>query len=423
MKMPQFSLLGSLGIFILSMLSATSLAKTPIVEGYVFEHSSEVLDEQRRYMISLPERYFLENSEQRNYPALYIVDADFQFHHTAATAKHLARVGKLPPMIVVGIANQGNQDYMYATTWSSKKKQETDQKSDDPFGGAEQFHKYLKNELVPLIDKRYRTSKDKALAGYSLGGLFSLYSMMNADTPFNAFIAMSPSAWYDDNELKTKVEQYLQHAKPSSPVFLSVANEEGMGVTEINLAFEKYAPKDLRWKFKQYPEENHFTTSLPALYDGITFLSPTYSKDGSDLVALGDYHAVLDYFEQQKQQWGGFTFGWLQAYQFSKYVFWSKQVDKADEILAAVKKRFPESYVEVTTQLTKGFLAKKNLDKAEQLLRSIQTSAEHFPEWHSQLSKVLAAQGKQELADKHHQKAIKFASKAQLASWEVWELH
>ena len=392
-------------------VSANTLDKKPIIDGYQYQHHSKVLAENRRYMVSLPERYHV---NQRHYPSLYIIDADFQFQHVSSITKHLTRMGKLPPMIVIGIANQGDADYLKSTTWPDGK--------DDAFGGAQQFHSYLAQELLPTIDAQFRTDNRKALAGYSLGGLFTLYSMMQEHTPFNAFLAMSPSAWHDEYSLPSKIESLLKQQKLTAPVFISLANEEGMGVDKLVEVFEQSAPKKLNWQYKHYPNENHFTTALPALYDALQFLAPNYAIDGTDMLTIGDYKQVLAHFSQQQQNWAGFQFEWLQAYQFAKYLFWSKQLDKVDDVLNAIKLQFPESLTNVSIQLAKGFNKKGDSDRVAQLLNSVQVEGKSLPGWHKQMSIHLAKLGKPEQAEKHQEMAIQLAKDLQLESWEVWEL-
>lgn len=94
-------------LILLSKISFAEAQKTPILSGYMYEHQSEVLDQNRRYMVSLPERY---HSNNRHYPTLYVIDGDFQFQHTSALVTNLSRMGKIPPMIVIAVANQGQQD-------------------------------------------------------------------------------------------------------------------------------------------------------------------------------------------------------------------------------------------------------------------------------------------------------------------------
>lgn len=391
--------------------SANTLDKRPLIDGYQYQHHSRLLAENRRYMVSLPERYHV---NQRRYPSLYIIDADFQFQHVSSITKHLTRMGKLPPMIVIGIANQGDADYLKSTTWPDGK--------DDAFGGAQQFHSYLKQELLPLIDTQFRTDNQKALAGYSLGGLFSLYSMMQEHTPFNAFLAMSPSVWHDNYSLPSKIEPLLKQQQLTAPVFISLANEEEMGVDKLVEVFEQSAPKTLNWQYKHYPNENHFTTALPALYDALQFLAPNYAIDASDMLAIGDYQQVLAHFSQQQKNWAGFQFEWLQAYQFAKYLFWSKQLDKVDDVLKTIKLQFPQSLTNVSIQLAKGFNKKEDYVRVAQLLNSVQAEGKSLPGWHKQMSIYLAKIDKLEQAKKHQDIALQLAQELQLESWEVWEL-
>lgn len=399
---------------LLSIISSPLSAQdngVAIVEGYAYHHQSKVMAEQRRYQVALPERYFASN---RQYPTLYVVDGDFQFQHVSATVHHLTRMGKIAPMIVVGIANQGPTDYLYATTWPDK--------SDEAFGGAVTFHRYITNELVPLIDKQYRTNNKRALSGYSLGGLFTLFSMTQADTPFNAFVAMSPSAWFDNQSITKKLDGAAEQQGLKHPLFISVANEQEMGVDTVVQWLEHHAPESLLWQFKSYPEENHFTTALPALYDALTFLSPDYGADGGEMLAMGDVEQVLSYFETSQSQWGGFEFEWLQAYQFAKYLFWSKQTDKIDQVLAQIAKKFPRSLTIVTVHIAKGMNIKGEHQRAKQLLDSVAAEGINSPDWQHELSVYYDAQQQTAKADHHQQLALSLAQQYQLRSWDVWEL-
>jgi predicted alpha/beta superfamily hydrolase len=405
-------LLASLTAFSVTCYAADSTnAGKAIVSGYERQHSSKVFAENRRYMVSLPERYFM---NKRHYPSLFVIDADFQFQHVSAVVKNLTRMGKIPPMIVIGIANQGGDDYLKTTTWADGK--------DDAFGHASKLQAYLSQELLPLVDQQYRTNSQKALSGYSLGGLFTLYSMMQVDTPFNAFLAMSPSAWFDENSLPSKLKPLLENNQLTAPVFISLANEEGMGVDKVIEVFTASAKPSLKWQYQHYPNENHFTTSLPALYDGLQFLAPDYAIDGTDMLAIGDYKQVFAHFKAQQQQWAGFQFEWLHSYQFAKYMFWSKQIEQVDEVLSVVADEFPESLTMVSIQLANGFNKKKNFPKALQLLTQVKEQGESFPGWHKQMSTYYAGIERQDLAAKHQAHALKLAAQFQFESWEVWEL-
>ncbi len=394
--------------------------KTPIISGYTFGHQSNILKENRRYMVSLPELYYANNYD---YPTLYIIDSDFQFQHTSAIVTNLTRMGKIPPMIVIGIATQGQQDYIYQTTWKAE--------SNSDYGGATLFSQYINNELLPIIQKKYRTNSKKVLAGYSLGGSFTNFVMMQKESQFNAYLAMSPAVWFDDYSLAKSLPKYLSSSShPLPEFFISVANEKGMGVDKLVVALKNKVVKKQKknketqwhWQFKSYPNETHFSTALPAFYDALVFLSPDFYFDPQDMMKLKNYSKVLDIFEQKKSSWTGFRFGWLQSYQLAKYMFWSKQLDKVDDFLLAIKQKFPESLVEVTVQVAKGFNTKKNPKQARKLLLSIKELAINNAMWHREMSLSFTELKQIALAEEHQKIALSIAKKQQLPTWFVWEL-
>jgi len=404
-------------LFIIAELFTTySQANEPIVSGHVMSHHSKVLNQDRRFMIDLPENYY---DNELNYPTLYVVDGDFQFQHVSAVVKNMTRMGKIPPMIVIGIATQGNADYIYQTTWAV---------NDEPdYGGTSVFYQYIKQELVPRIDRDYRTNNNRILSGYSLGGLFTTYAMVQENTPFNAYLAMSPSYWFDDYSAEKSIAKYIDRKTkdkktPPAPLFLSVANEQGMGVDKVYKSLNLLSIENWKLTYKQYPNENHFSTALPALYDALSFLFEDYYEDGYELQAHKDIADVLATFERKKQNYNGFRVEWLQAYKFSKYVFGSKQVDKIDDVLVEMNNRFPDSIVNVTNYLALGFNKKSQFEKAKNILDRIKPLGEKTALWHHQYSLALVGLKELELAKVHQDKAMMLAKNQNLPMWQVWEM-
>ncbi|MCW3172459.1 alpha/beta hydrolase [Shewanella subflava] len=380
--------------------------------GHVYQHDSITFAQPRRFMVSLPERYF---ASDRQFPVLYVIDGDFQFQHVSAAVNNLARMGKTPPMIVVGVAIQGPEDYLMSTTWPSEIE-------GSEFGGAAQLQAYLTHELVPLIDKQFRTTDAKALSGYSLGGLFTLYSMMQQSTPFNAFMAFSPSAWYDEYAINQKFIEYLQDKKTVAPLFISLANEQGMGVNELVATINQHAPNGWQAGFASFANETHYSTAMPSILAGLAYLAPDYYTDLDQLLEMSTYQQVFDHFQAKQSQWAGFRFEWLQAYNLIKYLFISKQTDKIDEVLLAANKRFPESYSELCIGFAKGFIKKQQPEVALKVLMSAKEDGVNSADWHQQVSESQQLLGHAALALEHHQQALNLAKKHQLASWEYWEL-
>lgn len=69
------------------------------------------------------------------------------------------------------------------------------------FGHAGRFYLFLKNELVPRIEKTYPLRKERIFIGHSLGGLFGLYTLFRDDTLFDRHFVISPSCWANKYEI------------------------------------------------------------------------------------------------------------------------------------------------------------------------------------------------------------------------------
>lgn len=64
-------------------------------------------------------------------------------------------------------------------------------------GMADEFLRILRDKIMPEAEKELTGSgHDRAIAGYSLGGLFALYSAMSSKE-FTQAASMSGSLWYD----------------------------------------------------------------------------------------------------------------------------------------------------------------------------------------------------------------------------------
>lgn len=95
-------------------------------------------------------------------------------------------------------------------------------------GGAEKFHAFLKEELMPILDEYHLPSIKYILFGHSLSGLYVVYEAQLADCLFDAGIAFSPSLWWNEHQ--------LFDVKPASknemPLFIAVGSEEGFMVED-----------------------------------------------------------------------------------------------------------------------------------------------------------------------------------------------
>ena len=158
---------------------------------------SEFLDELRTVYVSLPASY---RQSQRSYPVLYLLDGNWHFPVVASQVRYLSECGAsdiiAPELIVVGIENM-DRDKDFTPTHVP----EYEGMEFPTSGGAAEFQEFLTRELIPFIDDTYRTVDHRVLGGWSFGGLFTIYSMMQKPELFNAYLGISPSIWWEHERL------------------------------------------------------------------------------------------------------------------------------------------------------------------------------------------------------------------------------
>lgn len=135
-------------------------------------------------MVYLPNNY---ESSEAAYPVLYLLDARTRFHHTTGSVASLARIVHIPEMIVVAVVNtQRTRDL--TPPWKSEEKPEDRASVIEAGGDADNFLRFLGEELVPHVDSSYRTNSFRILVGHSFGGLFAVHAFVSEPDLFDAFL-------------------------------------------------------------------------------------------------------------------------------------------------------------------------------------------------------------------------------------------
>ena len=166
----------------------------PALAGDYFEQVSKETRRQYHIYVRLPDSYFSERPDT-HYLAVYLLDGDSLFPILATEHLFLRIDEKLPEAIIVGIA--------YGSFQSSINKRDVDftapaEGVNLEAAGAPAFHRFLKDELIPVIERRYRAdSSRRVLFGQSRGGSFVLYSAFTDPDLFWGRIASNPSFIYD----------------------------------------------------------------------------------------------------------------------------------------------------------------------------------------------------------------------------------
>jgi predicted alpha/beta superfamily hydrolase len=193
---------------------------------------SAILAEPRDVIVSLPESYSREPS--RRYPVLYVLDGSSHTTHTAESARLLARIGVIPEIVVVGIPSSSeNRGRDYTPPYMRVDAE--DEKA--PAGEANRFLRFVETELIPHLERQYRVTSTRMLAGNSRGGLFVVYSLLEKPDLFAARFAFSPALWRDDDRLVKELAKSLQsRTMPPTFLYLSLGDGENEKMTR---AFRK----------------------------------------------------------------------------------------------------------------------------------------------------------------------------------------
>jgi uncharacterized protein len=77
--------------------------------------------------------------------------------------------------------------------------------------------------VVPKIEREYRVEKNqRAIAGWSFGGLFALYAMYSEPHLFDRCVAISPSVPWDKGVINQLNDDFLESNKMfNARVFIS----------------------------------------------------------------------------------------------------------------------------------------------------------------------------------------------------------
>jgi predicted alpha/beta superfamily hydrolase len=280
-------------IFITLILSALGLsafaqkADNRIVIGTADTVYSKVLNEKRVIFIHVPA-----GGKGERYPVLYLLDGESHFNSAVGIVQQMA--GVIPDMVIVGITNTMRERDLTPTHVKPSKL--ISQGEANQAGGGEAFLKFINDELFPYIDGHYPTLPYRVFSGHSLGGLTVVNALVNHTAMFNAYIAIDPSLWWDNENWVNQIKANLpKHNFKNKSLFVAIANNLRGGMDTISIlkdttnsapvthavipfvqTLRAIHPGGLRWGSKFYPNERHGTVELIAEYDALRYLFSYY---------------------------------------------------------------------------------------------------------------------------------------------------
>jgi hypothetical protein len=255
-------LLGGL-LFPLIGVRANAVDKAaPLVIGETFTIDSKILNETRRINVYLPPGYA--ESPTARLPVLYMPDGGMaeDFLHVAGLVQVSVGNATMRPFLLVGIENTERRRDMTGPTESAE-----DKKIARRVGGSGAFRRFIRDELMPQVKARYRTTDETAIVGESLAGLFVMETFLLEPDLFDTYIAFDPSLWWNNQKLVNEAGGRLR-ARFGRKKTLYFASSGDSGLAEIAQrlleVLSKSAPADLSWHYERMPDEKHSTIYHPA---------------------------------------------------------------------------------------------------------------------------------------------------------------
>ena len=242
--------------------AANASAAQPLVIGETFTLDSKVLAETRRINVYLPAGYAKSDAAL---PVLYMPDGGMaeDFLHVAGLVQVSVGNQTMRPFILVGIENTERRRDMTGPTENAK-----DKTIAPHVGGSAAFRKFIRDELMPEVKRRYRVTDENAIVGESLAGLFVVETFFYEPDLFDIYIAIDPSLWWNDHKLVDGAAASL-YARPrlAKSLFLASSSEFIGDVDQTKVLadiLKADAPAGVRWHYEPMPEEKHGTIYHPA---------------------------------------------------------------------------------------------------------------------------------------------------------------
>jgi predicted alpha/beta superfamily hydrolase len=253
---------------------------------------SRVLNEDRMLLIHLPRGY---EDGTLSYPVLYLLyggQVTGYFAESVNLLHRLSGVSEIPAMILVGIANTDRYRDMLPVL------------SEGRPGGSDNFLKFFAEELIPFVEKSYRTKEFRILVGPQAGATFALYAILEKPDLFGAAIVHNPFGAPSSRDLMIrKAEELIGQAKPFKKfLFVTYRHDDRYASKDLEYLYrlsnliETGKPQDLDFRLNYLKSSKGFMTPL-GLKEGLQALYPDYELpvDGKTegLSGIKEYYDAL----------------------------------------------------------------------------------------------------------------------------------
>lgn len=251
---------------------------------------SQILGESRQLKIQLPRGY---DKSDKSYPIIFTFDGDYLFELAAGTVDYYAYWDDIPECIVVGVNQFSKRDDDTAFS----------ELNSLPIEKGEAFFNFVGQELVPYINKTYRTEKFKVAIGHDKTANFINYFLLKEDPLFQAYIVLSPDLAPD---MESFLSDRLSAIESKLFYYLATSSNDIKSLKEKTEALQvKLAAIDNKNVLKAYDNfdgPSHYSLpayALPKALESIFLVFQPISKEEYQNTLLKLESSPVDYLTEK----------------------------------------------------------------------------------------------------------------------------
>ena len=238
---------------------ATFAQSNANVIGFKYTLDSKVLGKSKEIQVYLPDSY---QKSKEKYAVLYVIDGQWYFPLSVGVLKMLTQfrgASITPEFIIVSIVNaEARQRYRLLV------------------GQKPKYQQFIEQELMPMIEGKFRTSKERFLFGWQFAGSFALRVMGTHPSLFSACFAADPYPLMTkfDTDVKDLYEALPQVKRANNLMCFYVGEpgetvKEGVDYLDNFLVKMNAKEKGIQWEHQDLAGEEHRSTPFAALYRGL----------------------------------------------------------------------------------------------------------------------------------------------------------
>ncbi len=238
---------------------------------------SEILNASREITIVLPKSY--SQNFDKKYPLLILLNGEYLQSAFEGALSYGNYWDDLPELIIVSINQSTPKD-------SAEEQTFIDCEYDNADGlltkRATAFYEFIGNELVPQIEKKFRTSSFRIIAGNDLSAGFLNYYLYGKKSYFDAYISMGADLaplmerYLPESLASTKKHIYYYHSISDGAI---KKKKEPVEILDKNISLVEQ--KLLKYKFESFQNTNPYSFILKSIPSALIHIFHVYSPVSS----------------------------------------------------------------------------------------------------------------------------------------------